>query len=364
MILQVNFAFDRRLLDAEALLARYTTLTGWSEALLDAGADGVMVVQRFHHDLTVTRNGVVYLFRRGSSFAALSSIRASLAHVNGLNFPLRTGLLRAWVPSGTAIVVQDHGSAAPGRRHAARRLLMRAVDAFLFTSCEQADPWRTARLIGDRQPVFAVPEGSTRMRPIARDRAREISGVTGEPGLLWVGRLNANKDPLTVLDGFAAALSPLPGAQLTMVFGEDDLLPAVRERLASSPELTRRVRLVGRIPHDRIAAYFSAADLFVLGSHHEGSGYALIEACACGAAPVVTRIPSFREMTGDGTIGRLWTPGDAADCARAIVEAASVDRDEARTASQSHFDRCLSWRAVGARALSIYQEVVRRRRSD
>ena len=46
-----------------------------------------------------------------------------------------------------------------------------------------------------------------------------------------------------------------------------------------------------------MAAFYSAADLFVVGSHHEGSGYSLMEACACGAMPVVTDIPTFRLLT-------------------------------------------------------------------
>ena len=42
-------------------------------------------------------------------------------------------------------------------------------------------------------------------RTMPREQAREMTGVTGSPALLWVGRLNANKDPLTVLDGLVDA---------------------------------------------------------------------------------------------------------------------------------------------------------------
>ena len=54
-----------------------------------------------------------------------------------------------------------------------------------------------------------------------------------------------------------------------------------------------------------------AADVFVLGSHREGSGYSLIEALACGLPPVVTDIPSFRSLTAAGAVGALWPCGDA-----------------------------------------------------
>src|SRR3954469_19652552 len=37
-VVQVNYAFDKELADPAALLERYTTLTGWAEALGAAGA--------------------------------------------------------------------------------------------------------------------------------------------------------------------------------------------------------------------------------------------------------------------------------------------------------------------------------------
>ncbi len=113
-----------------------------------------------------------------------------------------------------------------------------------------------------------------------------------------------------MLDGLEMSLARLPEATLTMIYSAEDLLPAVQDRLRESPALRRCVRLVGRVPHRLMPAFYSAADLFVLGSHHEGSGYALLEALACGVAPVVTDIPAFRVMTAEGSLGALWTPGD------------------------------------------------------
>jgi glycosyltransferase involved in cell wall biosynthesis len=112
-----------------------------------------------------------------------------------------------------------------------------------------------------------------------------------------------------------------------------------------------------------MAAFYSSADLFVLGSAHEGSGYSLIEACACGVVPVVTNIPSFRVITNKGTIGVLWAHGDAAACASALGDAARRDLSEERRRVLNHFDHQLSWPVVGADALAIYRDVRATRRS-
>ena len=109
-----------------------------------------------------------------------------------------------------------------------------------------------------------------------------------------------------------------------------------------------------------MAEYYSAADLFVLGSHREGSGYALLEACACGVVPVVTGIPTFRVITANGVVGALWNPGDAGACARAIAGVARRDLLAARQQVVAHFEGSLSWNAVGRQAMGAYRDMLGR----
>jgi glycosyltransferase involved in cell wall biosynthesis len=364
-VIQLNCAYDRTLTDPEALIDRYSTLTGWSDAIAATGAR-VTSVQRFHRAARILRNGIEYLFRRNRDIQrTVDALHPDVVHVNGLVFPARTWWLRKMLPAGVAIVVQDHGSVPPARPAGAalRRAGLRAADGFLFVSVEQARPWRRAGLIAADQQVFDVMEASTTIRPIARDEARRATNISGDPAVLWVGRLNANKDPLTILDGFERCTGHLPRASLTMIYGTDELLPDVRARLQASASLRERVALVGRIPHERMAPFFSAADVFAVGSHHEGSGYALLEACACGVLPVVTDIPSFRAITGAESWSVSWTPGDAPGFADALVRATRSDPGPIRLALTEHFERSLSWPAIGRRAVEIYRTVVASRRA-
>jgi glycosyltransferase involved in cell wall biosynthesis len=378
-VVQVNYAFDPGLKTPDDLLIRYTTLTGWADALAKAGAE-VLTVQQFHSSANVTRYGLPYEFGPLDAIApAVAAFRPHVVHVNGLIFPVQTwALRRALAPFVPAIVVQDHaGGPPPGWRAHAYRRLYRTVNAFLLSTEAHARPWRDAGIIGPEQQVYDVMEASTSIRALDMDEARSVSGVTGDPAVVWIGRLNANKDPLTVLDAFERFASTHESATLTMIFHERDLLDDVRERVAVSSRLRECVRLAGEVPHDRIAAFLSAADLFVVGSHHEGSGYALLEALACGATPVVTDIPSFRALmttdirpTSDKRptnvgrlsevretyVGRLWTAGDADACARALASASRF-RDRQRVID--HFERFLTWDAVGRRAVEIYREVIR-----
>jgi glycosyltransferase involved in cell wall biosynthesis len=367
-ILQLNLAFDGGVSEPSALLDRYRTLTGWSDALVSAGAS-VTVVQRFAKDNEVVRGSVRYRFvdddgpaLPSPSHAAAAVVEAvavaspDVVHINGLMFPAMVQQVRSVCPRA-AIVLQDHaGMAPPG---AFQRLRDRSwaglkeADAWSFTAVEHAQPWRDAGLLGD-VPVFEILEASASLAPLPRDRAIALTGLSGAPSLLWVGRLNANKDPMTVLSGFERSLSALPDARLYMIYSDATLEPDVRARLARSPRLADRVALLGRVPFDRIPEYYSAADVFVSGSHREGSGYALIEAMSCGAIPVVTDIPSFRAIAGE--CGRRWRAGHADGCAEALSAVAS-DPGSARAMAQDRFARHLSWTAIGRRTMDAYRSL-------
>jgi glycosyltransferase involved in cell wall biosynthesis len=198
------------------------------------------------------------------------------------------------------------------------------------------------------------------MRSVPRERARAATNVTGNPVILWVGRLTENKDPLTVLAGLEKALPRLPGATVVMAFGDETLLPSVTTVVEASSLLAKCVTLAGRVSRDEMPNYYSAADVFISGSHSEGSGYALIEAMSSGLVPVVTDIPAFRAITG--SCGARWTPGDADACASALLDVCGRDAEASRAQVRAHFDRALRWEAIAARTVSEYQGLVDQKR--
>ena len=368
-VAQLIYTHDRDLTDPDALLDRYLTLTGWGDALVAAGVERVTAMVAFTRDAVVQRGQVRYHFVRTAPVRpqalahsrlhrVLASLGPDLLHVNGLSFTVETWLLRRAFPE-TPIVLQDHADLSP--RHPACRALgrvgLRAANGFLFAAAPLAEPWRAAGLIGAGQPVFEVMESSTRFEPIGRGRARAMTGLLGQPALLWVGRLDANKDPLTVLAGFERALPRLGDAHLTMLFHTEELRAEVERHVAASRQLSGCVHLRGQVAHEQLPAYYSAADLFVIGSYREGSGYALLEAMACGVVPVVTDIPSFRVITGGGAVGALWPFGNAVALATALIRCTNTDLRAASRQVRQRFARQLSWPTVGRRALRIYQTV-------
>lgn len=371
-VVQISFFYDPQRRSAAQLLNEWPTLVDVAEAASRPGTH-VTVVQACSESEHLERNGVNYHFLpfgnaslRDTDSATYRGLLRSLApdlyHVHGLDFP-RQVLSLAELSSGVPIILQDHASRLPRiwRRNSIRRGMSVAAGV-AFCSLEQAQPFAKAGLIGAATQVYAIPESTSRFSPADRDDARRASGVEGYPAVLWVGHLNANKDPLTVLEGVSAAIRELPQLRLYCCFGNAPLLRAVQSRIASDTRLRDRVHLLGRLPHERIELLMRAADIFVLGSHREGSGYSLIEALACGLPPAVTDIPSFRSLTKAGSVGELWPCDDSAALCQALLSISRRSGSELRAAVRTHFERELSSNALGLKLTAMYADVLVRQR--
>ncbi len=328
---------------------------------------GLTVIQASAHEQTLQHHGVTYNFvvpppggrlARSPSFAGLlHRLQPEVLHVHGLGFAADVMALAALAPR-TPILLQDHAGRGPSlwRRPLWRRGFAAAA-AISFSACAQAEPYRRMRLLGSAVRIYEIPESSSRFVPGEQGAARAATGMHGDPCILSVGHLVPDKDPLTVLAGFRAAAPQLPDAQLWFYFGAAPLLERIRAQVAKDPVLRGRVHLVGRVPHEHIEQAMRSADLFVSGSHHEGSGYALLEALACALPPVVSDIPSFRVFTAEGTIGALWARGNADALCRALLALAREPREAARRATRAHFERELSFAAVGRKLRTTYLDL-------
>ncbi len=361
-IVQANFVRPGHS-DPHRLLEQWPTLIDVAAAVAEAGAE-VSLIQSFSCDAEFHIRGVHCRFVREPAlprFAAgmapwrLAGVAArtgaEIIHVNGLDFPAHT---RAMCATGIPVLVQDHAS-RPGGRRLRRRWGLARVSGVAFTDAAQARPFIAEGSLRHDVPIFSVPESSTRFTPGDQAEARAVTGLHGEPAVLWVGRLDANKDPLTILEAVESAAAELPALELWCCFHEQPLIDQVRRRIAASPVLRERVHLIGQVPHGEIEQLCRAADLFILGSHREAACYALIEALACGTTPVVSDIPPFRRLLGD--VGVLAAVEDAAAFAAGLVEATRRPGAERRHATLAHFAKNLSFNSLGRQLCDVYRAV-------
>jgi glycosyltransferase involved in cell wall biosynthesis len=333
----------------------------------------VLVIQHGLPDEEMEREGIRYRSFPGSdgfffnpthTHKFLKQLKPDIVLVQGLIFPGQVWLLRRALGPEPVILCQHHGGQpfVNSIKRFFQRLADKAIDGYLFTAKGNAQQWVQAGVISDINKCHEVLECSTRLRPVNKEESRLKLGFTGSFNFLWVGRLNEGKDPLTVLNGFEQFLETQPGARLYMIYQTEELLGAIKAKLATNEILNTAVKLVGSVPNRELVAWYSAADFFISGSHHEAAGFALIEAMACGCIPVVTRIPPFHTITGGGKYAFSFEPGNAVSLEQTLSLLQTIDIQELSQKIRRHFESELSFEKIATDILKIAIELRRNKR--
>lgn len=358
--------YETKLKESKDLLLSYHSLTGWCDALVKSGCK-ITVLIRFHKKDHILQNETNYYFLPDGYgerlrpwqipvglYRKAAAIQADVYHGHNMDKMMQHAYLK-YVIGDKKLLVQNHAETPKKRlRILLQRWLLKNIDAFLFCAKGQEIAWYEHGVISANSQSYFVMEASTHFKKKDRKASQQLTQLVGDPVFLWVGNLNENKDPLTILKAFVEILKNSPSAQLYMIYRFDDLKPQVVSFIERHEILKKQVHLLGAKSYEELEDYYNSADFFILGSHHEGSGYSLMESMACGCIPIVTDIPSFRMMTNKGQVGFLWEIGDEKALIIAIEKALSVDIKEQRLKVLQLFEQELSYDAISTKMLAYY----------
>ena len=192
----------------------------------------------------------------------------------------------------------------------------------------------------------------------------------GEPmRFLSVGRLSPEKGVLETLEAFERVAARHPSAELAFG-GDGPLAGALREAVARSPA-GDRVRLLGRLDQQAVAAEMARSHAFLLhsrsiGGWEEGAPVTLVEAGAAGLPRIASRVGGSPELIEEGRDGFVIAPGDVAAQAEAMLALAEDEprRREigrAARASAAGFDSRLMTERLEALVLAALDDAERAR---
>jgi len=328
----------------------------------------ISVYLHINHEGTETINNIKFNFLKSNNkfwyipFNTNGLVKREepdLVWIQGLKHPLQLLALKFILKRNTKIIVQHHGEKPfTGIKRSLQRLADKFINAYLFTSEGNAKEWIDNKIINNKAKCHEVLEASTYFTKKPKQESIEKTKMQGINNFLWVGRLDINKDPLTVLAGFMQYLVEHPDAKLYMIYQTEKLLADVTATIESNERLANAISLIGKVPHEALPYWFSAADFYISGSHSEGSGYALIECMACGCIPVVTNIPSFRKITRDGEYGFLYKAGDVNSLTNTLLQLNKINREQLSQAISSHFNESLSFQAIAETFTGVFNSLL------
>jgi glycosyltransferase involved in cell wall biosynthesis len=194
----------------------------------------------------------------------------------------------------------------------ARRVLARADVVRVSTTREKAHLDRLSVHLGlVPEQIHHVPflvETLPLLEADGRLVRRRYSGGARRAIVLFVGRLERQKDVPTLLRAIAVVAERVPKV-LLLVVGEGSERPRL-ERLAAKLGIGRHVEFVGRVDHDELAAYYGGCDVFAITSLYEGTCMALVEAAAAGKPVVATDFAGAQDAIVEGESGFIVPIGD------------------------------------------------------
>jgi glycosyltransferase involved in cell wall biosynthesis len=200
-------------------------------------------------------------------------------------------------------------------------------------------------------------------RPTDRDALRATLGLPRDKRIvLFVGQCAADKGVPELVEVFSRLRADDPGLHLVLV-GNGELLDSVRAQ-GRARFGSEGLTAPGQVPHERVAAYCRASDVFVFPSHAEGMPNALLEAMACGLPCVATRVGGIPEAVEDGVSGLLVPAKDPKALHRALGALLSDPEACARlgNAAAQKIASCFSWTHNAEMQLALYRHLLNRSR--
>ena len=350
--------------DPWAWIERINIYTGMLEAL--AKNNQVISIEQIDYEGKYQKDGVEYRFMRFSKnelrfpfrlHQFIKSQKPDVVVIQSLHFPLQVIQLRLLLGQKVKIIVQNHAEKPfIGLKKYAQRLADICIDAYLFASYEMGADWVEKGNIASVKKIHEVMEVSSVFKPMDKAIARQKIDVQGSPVFLWVGRLNANKDPLTIIKAFLKYAAINPAAHLYVIYHTDELLSFAQAIIDISPQKDS-ITLVGKVAHSELQYWFNSADIIIAGSYYEGSGTAVCEAMSCGCMPVVTDIFSFRMITDNGRCGLLFEPGNEAELLSVLKQCSEIDIIEKQETALEYFESNLSFEAIAKKICNVAQSI-------
>lgn len=297
----------------------------------------------------------------------LHARRASFDLFHGTNFELPL-----WRGRRTVLSIHDLSALVYPELHqprlvrrARRRLPLAArLAGAIVTPTEAVKLEVCAQFHLKPDKVVAIHEAPrSSFRPLPAGETAEVRRRLGveDDFLLFVGTLEPRKNLLTLLKAFDQVLRHTSLRPQLVIAGGKGWLMDETFSFINTAGITERLCLTGYLKDDELAALYSSCKAFIYPSLYEGFGLPPLEAMACGAPVIASRIPALQETLHDAAV--LIEPVDVDGLAKSMIEVlANEERRWALISAGPERAAKFSWEKAAKQTYGVYERVLAARK--
>lgn len=173
-----------------------------------------------------------------------------------------------------------------------------------------------------------------------------------EPYVLFVGRVSRQKGIFQLIKAF----KKVHGHKLVLVLGRPDTPELASELEKAVLGRTDIIAINRQLSEEDVISYYSGAKLFVCPSVYEPFGIINLEAMACGAPVVASRVGGIKEVVRHGKNGILVEPGDVEGLAEAMNKVLGDEglRLKLAKAGRPYVEKNFSWDRIAKQTFDLY----------
>jgi glycosyltransferase involved in cell wall biosynthesis len=292
--------------------------------------------------------------------------QASLSIFHGTNYDVPL-----WGRASKVVTIHDlspllHPETHPGNlvRRARRRLpLMAKASSMIITATESVKREICEHLRVEDGKVAVTPYAPRRnFRPLPPEQTVEVRTRLNiaDDFLLFVGTIEPRKNLITLVKALDEILRTTTWRPQLVIAGKVGWLSDELFSYIQQSGIAEHIRFIGYVSDQDLRALYSSCRMCVYPSLYEGFGLPPLEAMACGAPVITSRIPSIVETVG--TAASLVSPIDVQGLAQAITQLLGDENQRSYFASAGIKRAAeFTWEKTARATLEVYEEALRRK---
>jgi D-inositol-3-phosphate glycosyltransferase len=226
----------------------------------------------------------------------------------------------------------------------------------------------------DAKKMVIIPPGVdvSHFYPIPSDEAKMFVGLKPDDRMiLFVGRIEPLKGVGTLIEAMSCLqVNETERPVHLAIIGGDPSANAEEmtvemarlQKLCDDLGVDQSVVFLGKRDQDKLAYYYSAAEVLVMPSHYESFGMVALEAMACGTPVIASEVGGLAYLVRDGETG-FTIPDQEPEKLCEKISWLLNDRELHQTMSRNAVISAqdYAWEKIANQILVLYDELVERR---